>query len=260
MPLVVTDAIVLHAFEYLESSRIVRLATREAGVQSAIAKGARRPKSRFGAALDLFAEGSAHLHLRPARDLQTLGAFEDAHARPQLAQEFERFTAASALAEMVIRFARDEASPELFDILSRGLDRLGTASAQQARGVGLAIMWRIVAELGFAPTIDDCALCHAPVPPGLTTRFHHRAGGALCESCAARNRACRLLPPEARSALRSWLHDEEAGELDDGAGRAHQRLLREFLREHLGDDKPMKAMEFWERQSADHSSQSLVGR
>ena len=53
MSLVSTPAIVLSALRYSESSKIVRLATRELGVQSAIAKGALRPRSRFGAALQL---------------------------------------------------------------------------------------------------------------------------------------------------------------------------------------------------------------
>ena len=50
MPLVSTPAIVLSALRYSETSKIVRLATRDVGVQSAIAKGALRPRSRFGAA------------------------------------------------------------------------------------------------------------------------------------------------------------------------------------------------------------------
>ena len=46
MSLLVTDAIVLHAFDYLESSRIIRLLTREAGVQSALARGARKSRGQ----------------------------------------------------------------------------------------------------------------------------------------------------------------------------------------------------------------------
>lgn len=249
MSLVVTDAVVLHAFPYLESSRIVRLATRDAGVLSVIAKGARRPRSRFGAALDLFAEGSAHVHLRPSRDLQTLGAFEVARARPQLAESLERFTAASALAEVIIRFAREAASPELFEILSSGLDRLTRASANEACTLALATMWRIVGELGFAPSIDDCAACHSPVPVEQSARFSHPAGGILCDRCATGQRSSRTLPSGARRALRAWLQDEEIAPLDAAAGRAHQRLLREFLHEHLGDDKPLRALEVWEDES-----------
>ena len=51
MPLISTQAIILSTLRYGETSKIVRLATREHGVQRAIAKGASRPRSRFGAAL-----------------------------------------------------------------------------------------------------------------------------------------------------------------------------------------------------------------
>ena len=72
MPLVTTPAIVLSALRYSETSKIVRLATREHGVQSAIAKGALRPRSRFGAALQLLSEGQAQLLTKEHRELHTL--------------------------------------------------------------------------------------------------------------------------------------------------------------------------------------------
>lgn len=247
MTLLVTDAIVLHAFSYLESSRIIRLATREAGVQSVIAKGARRARSRYGSALDLFAEGSAQLHVKPSRDLQTLASFDVTRARPQLAADLDRFTAASALAELVLRFTRDEGAPPLYDILSRGLDRLGRAQPGEAKSVALGIFWRIVSELGFTPAVDSCASCHTMVPPERSARFSHPAGGVLCDRCAESSRASRTLPPDARAALRGWLADEDPSLLADADARAHQRLLREFLAEHLGDGKPLGALEVWER-------------
>src|SRR5439155_27271114 len=56
MALVTTPAIVRQTYRYSETSKVVRLATRDLGVQSAIAKGALRPKSRFGAGLELLSE------------------------------------------------------------------------------------------------------------------------------------------------------------------------------------------------------------
>jgi DNA repair protein RecO (recombination protein O) len=57
----------------------------------------------------------------------------------------------------------------------------------------------------------------------------------------------RVLPPAARSALDGWLRGTKvSSELDDLEARAHQRLLREFLREHLTDGRPLRAFEAWE--------------
>lgn len=247
MTLVATDAVVLHTMNYLESSRIVRLATREAGVQSVLAKGARRPKSRFGSALDLFAQGSAHILLKPGRDLHTLAGFEVQRGRPALATDLARFTGASALAELALRFAHDEAQPELFDALVRSLDELCSAPGDRAREVALGAAWRLVATLGFAPSLDSCSVCHSAVARADMVRFHHRAGGVLCTTCVALHPGGRSIPAPALDMLRGWLEGREAPTIEAAEGRAHQRLLREFLREHLADGRPLRAFEAWEQ-------------
>lgn len=247
MTQIVTDAIVLHAFDYLESSRILRLVTREGGVRSVLARGARKSRKRFGAALDLYAQGTADLQTKPGRELDTLTAFDVARARQQLAADLARFAGASMIAELTLRCARDVADPGLFDAVEVTLDNLASAPTDRARDAALAGAWRILAELGVGPTIDDCAECHSPIAPDASATFSHRAGGTLCERCSRLARAGRLLPASARDALRAWLGGESQAVTDANEIRAHQRVLREFVREHLADDRPMNAFDVWER-------------
>jgi DNA repair protein RecO (recombination protein O) len=254
MTLLVTDAIVLHSLAYLESSRIIRLATREAGVQSVIAKGARRPKSRFGAALDLFAQGSAQLMMRPGRDLHTLTGFDLDRARTALAGDLARFTGAAALAELMLRFAHDDASPEVFDVLAGSLDALADAKPAEAREVAIASAWRLVAVLGFAPSLEVCSICHGPLAASDAVLFHHRAGGVLCERCARKYAGGRAIPVTALAALRGWLEGAAPQPLEVPEARAHQRLLQEFVREHLADARPLRAFESWTRGALEESA------
>jgi DNA repair protein RecO (recombination protein O) len=246
MTLVVTEAIVLHSFDYLESSRILKLVTREAGVRSVLARGARRSKRRFGAALDLYAQGMAELQTKTGRDLDTLSAFDVTRARPQLAAQLSRFTGASAIAELTLRFTSEAADPGLFDAVRSALDNIGEAPPDRARDVTIEAAWRVVSELGLAPTIDDCAECRSPIDPESPAIFSHPAGGALCARCGHLARSARTLPPTARAALRDWLSGTSHPLHDVSDARAHQRLLREFLREHLADDRPLRAFEVWE--------------
>jgi DNA repair protein RecO (recombination protein O) len=246
MTLLVTDAIVLHSFDYLESSRILRMLTREAGVRSVLARGARRSQRRFGAALDLYAQGSAELHIKPGRDLDTLGGFDLSRARPQLAHHLDRFNGAAAVAELALRFAHAAADADLFDAVALGLDEIGSSPGGTARDATLGAAWRILAELGVAPTIDFCAECHSPVPVDEPALFSHPTGGVVCARCRTLARTGRTLPAAARNALRAWLGGEHHAVPDILEARAHQRLLREFLREHLADDKPMRALDAWE--------------
>ncbi|HWH53690.1 MAG TPA: DNA repair protein RecO [Gemmatimonadaceae bacterium] len=251
MPPVVTDAIVLHAFDYLESSRILKLVTRDAGVRSVLARGARRSKRRFGAALDLFAQGTAELQVKTGRDLDTLGGFDVTRARPQLAESLSRFAGANTIAELALRFGGDDTNADLFDTVAATLDAIAASIGDAARDATLAGAWRVLADLGVAPTIDQCAECHAPIDPDAAALFSHPAGGAVCARCGHLARSGRTLPPAARAALRGWLGDRAAPltTLDANAAHAHQRLLREFVREHLADDRPLRAFENWEQET-----------
>jgi DNA repair protein RecO (recombination protein O) len=248
MPLLVTDAVVLHAFNYSETSRILRLATREAGVQSVLARGARRSQRRYGSALDLFAGGSAQIYTKVGRDLHNLASFDVTRSRPTLAADLERFTGASAVAELMLRFAREDANAGLYDALVAALDAISAAPPERAREAALAGAWHLVAELGFAPSVDVCSSCHTDIAGGDAAMFSHPAGGVLCARCARRVPGSRNLPPDAREALRAWLGGARAELRGSGEARAHQRLLREFLREHLADGRTLRAFELWEQE------------
>jgi len=246
MTLVSTDAIVLHVQDYLESSRIVRLATREHGVQSVLARGARRPRSRFGPSLDLFASGVAQFTLKPGRELSNLTGFDLTKSRMGLA-DLDRFAGASALAELAARFAHaDPHDDESFEVLGRSLDEISEAAPGTTTEAGLAAAWRYVAALGFGPAVDRCCACAAEIPPDRAAPFSHHGGGVVCEKCVRSVPVGRDLPVDARDALSAWLADEKGLPLSDLARRAHLRLLREFLHHHMGDGRALRALDGWE--------------
>src|SRR3954470_1503828 len=186
MTAVATEAIVLHAFDYLESSRIIKLLTRDLGLRSVLARGARKSAKRFGAALDLFVQGSAELESKPGRDLDTLSSFDLQRTRAGIGLDLDRFTGASALAELILRFAQDDNDPELFDVTSEALDRINAVKGNDARDAAIAGAWRILAALGFGPSLDECGECHRELGDDESVLFSHRAGGVICEACALR--------------------------------------------------------------------------
>lgn len=246
MSTLVTEAIVLHAFDYLETSRIIRLMTRDAGIQSVIARGARNSKKRFGSAVDLFAQGTAEIHFRPNRELQSLASLEVSLSRSQLAMDVGRFTAASMIVELSLRTSSEEPGPGLFDAIEHALDGVAAAAAGETIDAALSGAWHIVATLGFTPALDLCANCHAELDPSARTGFSHAAGGALCARCGSLAAGSRVLPPSARDALREWMNGGQGKALDDSGARAHQRLLREFVQEHLGGGADLRAYRVWE--------------
>jgi DNA repair protein RecO (recombination protein O) len=248
MALLATDAIVLHAFDYLESSRIIRLLTREAGTQSVLARGARKSRGRYGSGLDLFTEGVAQIYIKPNRELHNLASFEVSGSRNGLAMDVGRFTAASAIAELALRFAGEEASPYLFDTVADILDRITASPADRTIENGLSGCWRMISVLGFTPELSACALCHSPLRDDDEAVFSHAAGGVVCPGCARQSPGGRKIPATARAAIRAWLEALQSAPLSDGEARSHQRLLREFLGAHLSEDRPLRAFAVWEQE------------
>lgn len=245
MPLVSTPAIVISALRYSETSKIVRLATRDHGVQSAIAKGALRPKSRFGGALQLLSEGQAQILLKEHRELHLLTSFDLSRLHVGLASDLERYAVACALAEVMLRFAPPDPHPESFDRLRQGLDALEGAEIAEVEALGYRMIWQLVSTLGFAPSLEACVIDGAALSPDGPLPFSTREGGALCLHCAAHHEASRL-PPQARADLAALLDPaSELPVLDASHAAAHRRLLARYIRYHLGEGAELPALEFW---------------
>ena len=244
MPTVVTPALVLHVMAYRETSSIVRLLTRDLGLASAIARGARRQKSRSAPHLDLFAAGTATLIVKPQRELNTLTAFELQTPHARLAADVGRFASASALVELALKCAPADPHPGVFAAASAGLDALEHAEPPEAGAVALLACWGLVAALGFAPTLDRCVACGAPIEGGLA--FSAAQGGALCRT-HARGAPTSRLSREDAAALGALV----AGRLpdtplDERHESAHRRLLLGFVRHHLAEHRALPAMAFWD--------------
>jgi DNA repair protein RecO (recombination protein O) len=239
-----TQAIVVGVVRYGETSRIVRLATRDLGVQSAIAKGALRPRSRFGTTLQLLAEGTAHLI--PSRgELATLAAFDATDLHSGLARSLATFHAGTALAELVGRFVPPIPQEDLFHSFRSGVGMLEVAPAGAVEVVGLAALWRFVAALGFAPTLEACALDTVPVPAG-PAAFSIADGGVLCSRCASGHAPIQLGGAD-RAALGFFLDGTgEVPDLDQRHAASHRRLLARWIARHLGEAE-MPALTLWLR-------------
>jgi DNA repair protein RecO (recombination protein O) len=234
-----TEAIVLQSFPYGETSRIVRLLTRSAGVHSAIAKGALRPRSRF-AMMEPFAEGIATLYIRDTRDLQTLGGFDLTRGRQGLGRDLLRFGGASLLAELVLRTASEDSNPSLYDAVSAGLDRLVQVDAIALEASVLAVTWHLIAELGFTPELDGCIVCSRTIDPACDAVFDYAAGGLRCDTCAT-GMPGRRIPARARVALAEFSRGEPARV---GATEGHWRLLTRYLEHHILEGAPLRSLHF----------------
>jgi DNA repair protein RecO (recombination protein O) len=244
VPLVSSRALVLQAFAYSETSKILRLLTETHGLRSVIARGAQRPKSRFGGLLEPFTEGIAQYSLRDSRDLHTLTGFDLVRSRQRLGRDLVAFSGASLLCELVLRFGTEEPAPELFHSIARSLDRLQFTPAERTESAVIAAVWTAVSLLGFRPEMDSCVSCGIPVGSEDAARFDVEAGGIACARCRPGG---RRFDPDSRAELLAMV--EGIGiEQSLSAPSLQRALLRAFLGAHFGREQPLRSLDLFLQQ------------
>jgi DNA repair protein RecO (recombination protein O) len=159
MRLVTTDAIVLRSYNLAESDRIVICLTRSSGLVRAVAKGARRMKSRFGAALEPFTLVKLSLHEKENRELMTVSSAEILESHFDLSGNFESAEVLAYMGEMVAEFAPPHETDErLFRMLSACVDALAQRSGSERALMRYFEIW-LLRLAGLFPDFRACAGC-----------------------------------------------------------------------------------------------------
>ncbi|MGD0687704.1 MAG: DNA repair protein RecO, partial [Streptosporangiaceae bacterium] len=158
------DGIVLRTQKLGEADRIVTLLARRTGRVRAVAKGVRRTKSRFGARLEPFTHVDLLLYAGRSLDVITQAETLRPYGEP-LAADYPRYTTGTAMLETAERFTPVEKEPALrqFLLLVGGLRALGEGT-HDPRLVLDAYLLRSLAVAGYAPALDECAICGTRAP------------------------------------------------------------------------------------------------
>ncbi len=176
------NAIVIRTVDFMESSLVVTLFTREFGKIGALAKGAKRLKGPFESALDLLALCRiVFLHkTSDALDL-LIEAKLLRRFRPQnrdLLNLYAGYYVAELLGELT---DENDPHPELFDLADETLAALA-AGVPAARRV-IRFELGTLRLLGHMPALENCAECGAAVAASGKIAFGQIEGGVLCDRC-----------------------------------------------------------------------------
>jgi DNA repair protein RecO (recombination protein O) len=182
-----TQAVVLRSIRYGEADRIVHLYTPGRGRVGAIAKGARRARSRFGGRLEPFFRLDLVLH-EGRGELLTVTAAETVDGYARLRADGGALDAAARACDAVSRlFETDEPHPEVYNLLCNELALLDAEPARGTRSNQLAFRLKLLLAAGLAPQLAAWVVCRGCV----ATRFpldaeaHEFLAGALGTPLAA---------------------------------------------------------------------------
>jgi DNA repair protein RecO (recombination protein O) len=179
-----TEAVVLRSLRFSEADRILHLYTQDRGRLGAIAKGARKTRSRFGGRLEPLSHVELVLH-EGRGELQTVTGASLVRSHAAVRDDAQRSAVGLVAAEAVLRlFPEQERNDRVFTALTRFLDLLDESDSGPARAeldpLGLAFQLKLLWLAGYLPHLGSCAECGAAAP---ITGFSPQAGGAVCANC-----------------------------------------------------------------------------
>jgi DNA repair protein RecO (recombination protein O) len=201
-----TEAVVLRSIRYGEADRVLHLYSATRGRVNAIAKGSRRPRSRFGGRLEPFFRLDLVLY-QGRGELATVTSAHTVAAHPSLRESGPALGAAARACDAVLRLLDSaEANPAAYNLLCRYLELLDGADPAGGEGspareldgaagkaTALAYRLKLALAAGFAPELASCARCgEADHLQG----FSGAAGGVVCGAC---ERGAFELSPEAHA-------------------------------------------------------------
>jgi DNA repair protein RecO (recombination protein O) len=202
-----TEAVVLRSMRYGEADRILHVYTPNRGRMSAIAKGVRRTRSRFGGRLEPFFRLRMDLH-EGRSDLLTVTGAQTVDAYPRLRGDARALDGAARACDAVGRlFETSEPHPGVFNLLCRQLalldeqvldvtrpakrsptsdrrssDLRSAGRSASSRAGALAFRLKLLHAAGLAPQLGACACCGEREH---LVGFSGSAGGVVCGACEA---------------------------------------------------------------------------
>lgn len=234
-----SKGIVLRSIRYGEADRILDLYTTDAGLVSAIVKGIRRTRSRFGGRLEPLS--CVEFMAYSGRNLDTITQAEVLRSFQRVREDLARFEAAGDMVGSVRALSGgDEADRRVFNLLYHALDALESRGSG-FRAVEAAFSLKLAVLAGYAPQLDACMGCETEIvgPETGHLYFAPGIGGMLCPDCRTEVGDAFPVPSGTVEGLRALISRPTREAVMD---RGNEESVRRVVRAHVLAHAPGKTV------------------
>ncbi len=239
-----SEAIILQAIRWQESSKILSLFARDWGLIKVIARGVLRKKSPLGGKTESLTYGQFFISHKQSRTLQILTDADVIDSFGKLRSDMDRLPYALAVLEIIKQvFAENHSEPVFFDFTIRMIKQL--AECERAAPILEYFILKLASFLGFKPDFSACRRCG-------TNRFEHSEhffienGSVYCHSCSSGGVSSHRLSPGALTYLdRLQNHNHRVVKdfnLPEPEDTDLLALLLDYLNYHLEQKISLKAI------------------
>ncbi|MBA2258212.1 MAG: DNA repair protein RecO [Acidobacteria bacterium] len=244
MPVYTAEALILRTYKLGESDRIVVFLTRDRGKKRGVARGARRPRSRYSGALEPMTRAGVAYYERELRDLVRINYVEPVasplSAIGSIDASAAGFGHVGYFAELIDEWAQEaHADERLYRLGSAMVDALA-AGAPIDRLARYFEYWLMRLQ-GVYPSVSACPACGQPLEAG--AMMPPREELFVCRRCAPSGAGTELSPEALRflrASSRTAPERVDGLTLDMRAGRELETAHRRLLLAHL--DKELKSV------------------
>ncbi len=244
MPAYRVRALVMRKTKLGETDVIVTMLAEQGLQVRAVAKGMRKPGSRFGGRLEPFSVVDVMLHT--GRSLDVVSEVETVIGHGKLREDFDRSTAASVVADVLDKLSCEgQIEDRLFDLGVTTLDVMEDCRVDRLLCMVVAFLVKAMAMHGLRPELLSCAGCAREATGG--SRFSLDAGGILCPECGETHGASIEFSEAARNMLvellGSTMRQVADADMDERAVGECFTLMRSFVSYHV--PARLKALDFY---------------
>lgn len=177
-----TEGLVIRQADFSETSRVVTWFTRDWGRISTVAKGARRLKGPFDAALDLLTQCRIVFIRKASASLDILTEAQLISRFSAKQKDLTSLYGGYYVAELLAGLTEDyDPHPQLYEESVQTLNRLQHAEHPQHSILRFELA--ILREIGQLPDFHTCLLCGEPVGGPGPYAFWVSQGGLICRKC-----------------------------------------------------------------------------
>ena len=205
MKLYKTEAIALGDSDLGDQDKVITLFSRDYGKVKAVAKGARRLKSRFSPAIQMLSYVTAVLYKSKRIDMDTLNECQINSSFLEIRKDLLRLAYGYYLAELVMKFVQGSETPRfLFDLLLKTLFSLEKIPKPSLSVLIRSFELKLLTILGYRPFLKGCIDCGRPVKETDSLYFSGYEGGIICPTCS-KDRPRKTISPKAVQWMRFLL-------------------------------------------------------
>lgn len=197
MKLYKTEGIVLKRTNFKESDLILTIFTRDFGKISVIAKGARRPSSKFVGHLELFSD--LKIMLVSGKNLDILSQTEVLRYFKGIRENLLKTGLAFYIAELIDKIlAERQENYQIFELLRKTLFFLNKEKTPESLIYFFEV--KLFELSGFGPEFLNCLICSSSIKN--ESNYFSFEGGFVCPKCAKKSRRKIKISREAVKLLR----------------------------------------------------------